>query len=194
MEFKILCVAGHDGRCDHVWIWRAGATARECECVAQPDMTAFGFLINPKPDCDRYFVRKAEDGHMLEAALGERAAEWAASADVKNFGQMMAKYNTLAGNRLLEIAKNNSLEAPTDMDREDQEALLHLVEMKGRDFDREYMNQVVRDQKQNVKLFERMADEADNPDLRNYARQTIPALREHLRTAREIYSRIESQG
>jgi putative membrane protein len=79
------------------------------------------------------------------------------------------------------------------MDSEDREALLHLVEMKGRDFDREYKNQGVKDHKHSVKLFERMASEADNRDLGNYARQTIPVLREHLRTAGEIYSRIEGQ-
>jgi predicted outer membrane protein len=152
----------------------AGARGRECEGAGQPDMTAFGFVTTVRPICDRDFVRKAEDGQMLEVALGERAAERAASADVKHFGQMMAKYNTLAGNRLLEIAKNNNLEVPTDMDREDQEALLHLLEMKGRDFDREYMNQVIKDHKYNVKLFEQMAKEAANPDLRKYARADHP--------------------
>jgi putative membrane protein len=170
----------------------AGAKGGECEGAGQPDMTAFGFVATVRPIYDRDFVRKAEDGHMLEAALGERAAERAASANVKHFGQMMAKYNTLASNRLLEIAKNNNLEVTTDMDRKDQEALLHLLEIKGRDFDREYMNQVIKDHKYKVKLFEQMANEAGNPALRNYAQQTIPALREHLRMARDIYSRIES--
>jgi hypothetical protein len=42
----------------------AGAAARECACVEQPDMTAFGFLINPKPTCDRDFVTRDEDGKV----------------------------------------------------------------------------------------------------------------------------------
>jgi hypothetical protein len=42
----------------------AVATARECACIQQPDMTAFGFLINPKPDCDRDYAGKADDGHI----------------------------------------------------------------------------------------------------------------------------------
>jgi putative membrane protein len=172
----------------------AGAREPGCECARLPDMTAFGFVTNPRPTCDRDFVWKAGDGQMLETALGERAAEQATSADVKQFGRMIAKYSTLAGDRLLEIARNNNLEVPTDMDRADWVALLHLSEMKGRDFDREYMNQVIKDHEHNVKLFERLANEADNPDLRNYARQTIPALRDHLRMARDIYSRLESQG
>jgi putative membrane protein len=78
------------------------------------------------------------------------------------------------------------------MDREDRETLLYLLEMNGLDFDREYMNQVIKDHKDNVKLFEQMANEVSNPNLRNYAQQTIPGLREHLRMAQDIYSRIES--
>jgi len=90
----------------------AGARPRECEGPPQLDrMAAFGFISYVKPECDRHFVRKAEDGYMLEAALGERAAERAASADVQRFGRMMANCNTFAGNRLMEIAKNKGLPA-----------------------------------------------------------------------------------
>lgn len=168
----------------------AGARGRDSDCARQPDMTAFGFVTNPKPICDRDFVMKAEDDHKLEVALGKRAAERATNEDVRSFGQMMAQYNTSASNRLLEIAKNNNLEVPTDMDRGDHEAVLHLVEMKGRDFDREYINQVIKDQRDKLRLFEQMADEAASPDLRNFARQTIPELRDHLRMARDIGRRI----
>ena len=173
----------------------ADARVPECEGPGELDrMAAFGFITYVKPACDNHFVRIAEDGYMLEAALGERAAERAVSADVKRFGEMMAKCNTFAGNRLLEIAKNNDLEVHTDMDREDREAVLHLSKVEGMDFDREYMNQVIKDQGDKVELFEQMANEATNPDLKCYARQTIPVLRRYLRMARDIYSRMEGQG
>jgi putative membrane protein len=173
----------------------AAAGIPECEGPGELDrMAAFGFISYVKPACDNHFVRIAEDGYTLEAALGKRAAERAASADVKRFGEMMAKSNTFAGNRLLEIAQNNDLEVHTDMDREDREAVLHLSKMEGPDFDREYMNQVIKDQEDKVELFEQMANEATNPDLKCYAQQTIPVLRRHLRMARDIYIRMEGQG
>jgi putative membrane protein len=156
-------------------------------------MAAFGFITTVKPVCDRDLTRKGEDGLMLGAALGERAAEQAESADVRLCGRMTANYDNLAGNRLLEIARNDNLAVSRDMDKADSETLRHLSELEGRDFDREYMNEVINGRKNTVKLFERMAGEAADPDLRDYARQTIPALREHLRTAMEIRGRIESR-
>ena len=80
------------------------------------------------------------------------------------------------------------------MDREDREALQHLSKMEGLDFDREYMNQVIKDQQDNLTLFEQMANEVTNPDLKCYAQQTIPVLRRHLQMARDIYGKIEGQG
>ncbi|MGC9966130.1 MAG: DUF4142 domain-containing protein [Syntrophobacteraceae bacterium] len=172
------------------------AEAREgdCEGAGQPDMTAFGFVAPVRQTCDKDFVRKAEEGYKLEVALGEKAAEQAANAEVKQFGRMVAKYNNFAGDQLLAIAKNSDSVVHTDMDRGERESLVRLSEMQGRDFDREYMNQVIMDYKDNVRLLEHMANEATDPDLRNYARQTIPALREHLRTALAIRGRIENQG
>jgi hypothetical protein len=41
--------------------------ARHCGCPAQPDMTAFGFVTNPKPNCDRDLIRKGEDSKVQGA-------------------------------------------------------------------------------------------------------------------------------
>jgi predicted outer membrane protein len=43
-------------------------------------------------------------------------------------------------------------------------------------------------------MFEQMSKDGANPDLKNYAEQTLPTLREHLRMAQSIYDRIERQG
>jgi rubrerythrin len=81
-----------------------------------------------------------------------------------------------------------------DGDQKDHEILLRLSGMKGRDFDRAYMKHVVENSKDDVALFERMAKEGSDPDLRSFAEQNLSTLREHLRTAQDIYSRIERQG
>jgi putative membrane protein len=141
---------------------------------------------------DNDFVRKAADGDMLEVSLGELAQQQAESPDVKQFGQTMAREHALASNKLLAIAKKDNLAVPMDMDREDHEMVQHLSGLKGRDFDRGYMKHMVEDHKEDIEMFERMATEGANPDLKNYAAETLPTLREHLQTAQDIYSRIGS--
>ena len=51
----------------------------------------------------------------------------------------------------------------------------------GKNFDRDYMQQMVEDHKAAVELFETAADDEKlDLDLRSYAKRTLPALREHL--------------
>jgi len=169
----------------------AGARARECGCTVEPDMTAFGFVANYRT-CDGYFVRKAEEANMLDIALGEKARELAASTDVQHFGQMMATDHMNAGNRLLAISRKTCIEYPRDMDMGEHETLRDLSAMKGEDFDRAYMKHMVEDYRDEVRLYEQMANDSVDPDLGSYARQTLPTLCAHLRMAREIYSRLES--
>jgi len=180
----------------------AGARGCGCEGAGYPDMTAFGFVTNPGC-CDRdldvgisdgNFVRKAADSDMLEVALGEMAVERASSPDVKQFGQTMAKDRALDSNKLLEIAKANNIAVPVDMDREDHEIRLQLSGMSGREFDIAYMKHLVSDHEDDLRVFEQMADQGANPDIRNYARQDLPILREHLQMARKILTRIEGRA
>jgi len=105
--------------------------------AGQTGMTASGFVSDVRPISDSGFVRKAEDNHMLEVALGEMAAQKATSDRVKQFGRTMAKDYLLVSNGLLAIAEKNALQVPTDMDRADHSTLQHLQGLKGGDFDRQ---------------------------------------------------------
>jgi putative membrane protein len=158
-------------------------------------VTAFGLgaaIANAMSDRD--FVRKAENANLLEVSLGEMAQQQAASPEVKQFGGRMAKEHTLASNKLLEISKKDKLEAPGDLDRKEYEMVQHLSGLKGRDFDRAYIKHMVENHKEDLQMFEQMAKEGANPDLRDYAKQTLSTLREHLKMAQDIYNKIERQG
>jgi hypothetical protein len=43
-------------------------------------------------------------------------------------------------------------------------------------------------------MFEKMAREGTNPDLKNYASREVKTLRNHLETARNIESKIEGKA
>lgn len=140
---------------------------------------------------DSSFVKKITDSNTLEVSLGEMARHQAASAEVRQFGQMMAKDHTLASNQLLEIAKKDNIPVSTDLDRAEYSPIRDLEGLKGRDFDRAYTKQAIEDHKKDAALFEQYVEDGANLDLRNYAEQNLPAMREHLRMARDILNKIE---
>ena len=191
-----LVALGSRAAVPDVWGW-------ESWTGANLHMTAFASVSDPAGECgcddaentdiisDADFFRKAEDSNMLETALGEMASERGASADVRQLGRMMAKDHVALSNELLVIAKKDDFTVPGDMDRTDYGIRLRLLNMKGRDFDCAYIRHIVEDYTADLELCEQAANSAANPDLRDYARQILPTLREHLRIARNILDRIE---
>jgi putative membrane protein len=139
------------------------------------------------------FIIKAEDGNMLQVSLGEFAGQQGASPEVRQFGQKMAVDHLLSSNKLLEIAKKNNLQVPEDMDRAEHETLIHLQGLKGRDFDRAFMKNMVEDHKRDMGLYEQMAKEGSDPDLKDFAQQNLQTMREHFRMAQDIYRKIEGR-
>src|SRR6185503_13939707 len=54
-----------------------------------------------------------------------------------------------------------------------------LAKLSGADFDREYMDMMVKDHVKDVKEFEEASAKAKDADLKAWAAKTLPTLREH---------------
>lgn len=143
---------------------------------------------------DREFVQKAASGDKMEVTLGEMAVRQASSPEVRNFGQRLVTDHNFAGNQLMEIADKDHISFPQDMDRMDDSMVKHLSGLKGQDFDRAYMKHMVEDHKNDIEMFQKVAQNSKNPDLKNYARQTLPTLQEHLKLAETISDSLNKQG
>jgi putative membrane protein len=58
----------------------------------------------------------------------------------------------------------------------------------GAAFDRNYVNGQVEIQKGNVALFEQEIQNGADPDLKQFARQTLPKILDHLQRAEKLVS------
>jgi putative membrane protein len=92
---------------------------------------------------DRDFVNDLTIANMAEIELGRMAAEKAANAEVKRFGQMMADDHTAAGAKLKPIATQHNIAMPSALDEKHQDLRDRLAKLSGAEFDREYMKAMV---------------------------------------------------
>ena len=65
-----------------------------------------------------------------------------------------------------------------------------LAKLSGADFDREYMDMMVKDHVKDVKEFEDASTKAKDADVKAWAAKTLPTLREHLQMARDVNSKV----
>lgn len=135
---------------------------------------------------DEQFVQKVARGGHIEAEAGRFGASMADSADVKAFAQRMATAHLAASDALVELAAakkmaikyNTRATAPVFGNR-----------AEGPEFDAGFMRQVVREHEAALELFERESQNGKDADIKAWATATLPTLRDHLREAREIYSK-----
>jgi putative membrane protein len=135
---------------------------------------------------DKHFVRKAAEGGLAEVELGKLATQKASSDEVKKFGQRMVDDHTKANDQLKQVAQQKGIALPTQPDAKDQATLKRLEKLSGEQFDKAYMNDMVKDHTKDVAEFQKESKTAKDPDVKNFASQTLPTLQDHLKQAKSI--------
>jgi putative membrane protein len=143
---------------------------------------------------DAGFIQDQLAEGEAEIALGKLVQERATNPQVKEFGQMMVRDHQKAGAELKQLASkhNITMEGKDHGDHADVQE--RLAKLSGAEFDREYMKAMVDDHQDAVNEVERKAENADNPEVRQWASKTLPTLRQHLEQARQIQEKLEQQG
>jgi len=147
------------------------------------------------------FAEQAMMANTAEVKLGELAAAHAQNSAVKQFAQMMVRDHTKAENELKQAVKGHHIEEPTHLDAKHQALYDKLNQLKGADFDREYMAAMVaghRDVKNMLTVRANQANTAqgtsgsssDDVQLENavnrWASKALPVVSQHLQKAEQI--------
>jgi len=145
------------------------------------------------PAGDRKFVNEALKANHAEVELGKLASEKASNDAVKKFGQRMADDHGKANEELKKLAQDKGLSAPTELDARHKKLHDRLAKLSGPQFDRAYMDEMVKDHRKDVKEFQREADKAKDPDVKSHASKTLPVLQDHLKQAEDIHTQMKGQ-
>jgi len=135
---------------------------------------------------DSRFAANAATGGMAEVKLGQLAEEKAGSEAVKSFGKRMVDDHSKAGEQLKETAREENITLPYELTAKDQATYNRLAKLSGSEFDRAYMQVMVKDHEEDVAEFKREASEGASPALKHFAAQTLPTLEDHLKEARDV--------
>ena len=132
------------------------------------------------------FIEKAAKGNMGEVALGEVAREKGSSDAVRQFGARMAEEHGKANDELKAIAQAKGVQWPEQLKEQHQELADELSQLSGQEFDQKYMKEMVKAHEKDVEKYEKMAQEIEDPEVKQYIEGTLPVLREHLELAKQI--------
>ena len=142
---------------------------------------------------DKKFIEKAAQGGVAEVQMGKLAAQKAQSAEVKQFGERMAKDHTAANDKLMKVASQKGVTPASDMDSSSKREYEKLQKLAGPQFDQKYMKTMVSDHEKDVKEFQSEAKSAKDPELKSFVESTLPTLEEHLKLAKSAQASAKGE-
>ena len=115
----------------------------------------------------------------------------AVSQRVKDFGAMMVKDHSAAGDELKSLAGQKNVTLPSAVGDKSQKKIDDLSQKTGRDFDKAYMEAMVSGHESTLHDFEKISKNESDPDVKAWVDKTLPTLRGHLDSARAILKSIK---
>jgi putative membrane protein len=172
---KAIYVAGVTTFCTFLGCWAVLAHQEATGQMTMKPMVA-----------DDTFVRKAAQGGMAEVKLGQLAQSNGSSDAVKQFGQRMVTDHSKANDQLKDAAAKENITVPTDISAKDQATYDSLSKLTGSAFDKAYARDMVTDHEKDIADFNKEATSGQKDSIKNFASETLPTLKDHLKQAREM--------
>lgn len=136
---------------------------------------------------DTQFINEAAQGGMAEVQLGQLALKQGSSKAVKKYAQQMIDEHTKVNNELMALATQKGVTPPTTIGAKYEAVKAKLSKLSGTKFDQAYMKEAgVKAHTEQAALFQRQAQQGQDPQLKAFAAKTLPAVQKHLQEAQAM--------
>ena len=145
----------------------------------------------PKP-ADHEFMSQAAQANFAEIDAGRLAMGRTVNPGIRDYAQHMVDDHSASNLELRDLASKKNFLLPEMPDQSHLKRAGKLGELSGNEFDRKYMELMVDDHIQAVKLFDKNTTGASDPDVRAWAATTLPKLIDHLTMSRDLFAKVIS--
>jgi putative membrane protein len=136
---------------------------------------------------DFNFVGQANLGAPFQVDSGRLAETKSESAAIRNYARLMVTSHIPVVDALNAILQRKNVTPSNTLLHGAYNAMIFTLKADhGAAFDRNYLNGQVEYQKGNAALFQQEIQNGSDPDLKQFARQTLPKIEDHLQRALKL--------
>jgi putative membrane protein len=164
-------------------LWLGGTTVVAAQTASPVEAPA---TLNA---VDFNFVGQANLGAPFQVDSGRLAEAKGTTAAIRSYAHLMVTSHIPVVEALNAILKKKSITPSNTLLHGAYDAMIFTLKADQRAaFDRNYLNGQVDYQKGNAALFEQEIQNGSDPDLKEFARQTLPKIVDHLHRAERLAS------
>jgi putative membrane protein len=162
-------------------LWLGGAAVAMAETTAPIEAPATLNAI------DFNFVGQANLGAPFQVDSGLLAEAKGTTAAIRSYAHLMVTSHIPIADALNVILRKKSITPSNTLLHGAYDAMIFTLKADHRAiFDRNYVNGQVEYQKGNAALFEQEIQNGSDPDLKEFARRTLPKIVDHLHRAEKL--------
>lgn len=140
----------------------------------------------------RAFIMKAATAGSMEVDAANLALKKSKNQTVKDFAARMLRDHTNANQELKALAQSKGIQLPKPLADGSTKHMSQMNNMKESQFDEHYIRMMVDDHKKAVDLFTDASNLSD-PELKAFARKTLPVIKEHYNDVLEISKQLNTK-
>lgn len=127
---------------------------------------------------------------LTQRELGKLTQVSGVNADVKALGKMMETHHDESFKDLTGLAKSKNISVPTAITEDGQEEYDNLKKVASKDFDKEYLNDVLNDHKKAIDDFTKEAQKTTDVELKAFLERKVTSLTEHHKSADALAAKL----
>jgi putative membrane protein len=136
------------------------------------------------------FIKLANESGLTEIKASSLAESISKNPRVVNFAKMMVADHSKAAQELNKLAQDKMVIKSDTLTVEHQQKMDSLKKLTGGNFDKAYMDMMLKDHIKAVELFDKASGDRI-PAVQDFAKKTLPALKMHLDSAKSINSSLK---
>jgi putative membrane protein len=136
---------------------------------------------------DQQLMAEFAQANMAEVAVAQLAQSKSSNSQIRKFAQQMIDDHGKAFKDLSELAEEKQVKLPKEADAKHKEMLKKMNMLNGAEFDRQYTAKAgIEDHESAKKLVDRIANTAQDPQLKALGTKAQPIIDMHLKMAKEL--------
>jgi len=139
---------------------------------------------------DRDFITVNAANNYMEVLLGRLALERAQNADVKAYAERVVREHNMLQDEWLKVAQQNGIPLKPGMGKNHREKLTRLEKLKGKEFDKQFMNTMIDTHQDYANSMEKQSRTAHSPEVRQIAERSLPTLRDSFHEAKRVGAEV----
>nr|WP_068891281.1 DUF4142 domain-containing protein [Pedobacter panaciterrae] len=133
----------------------------------------------------QFFLEQAAIAGNMEVEIGKMAESKASNPRVKEFAARMVKDHTKTNDNLKKLAESKKITIPASIPVADQNHINEMAKLSGVQFDKHYMDMMVKDHIKTLDLF-KSATTSGDIDVRRFATKTLRMIEGHYKLATDL--------